>query len=160
MCSSSSQTEKEQCNIRIVKEYMEISYDPKRATAKNVEHLLAKQNRFIAPTTFPDVNDCETYAEEHGKLMKSINNLHIINFDYMVAKDNQVALRYSAEGSHDGEAYKSIKASGRHAKWTAAGLFKLDDNNKIVEFIKEWDKLAMWKQLGFPIEEGTKVPEK
>jgi hypothetical protein len=28
-----------------------------------------------------------------------------------------------------------------------------------IRFIKEWDKLSMWKQLGFPLEEATKVPE-
>lgn len=38
--------------------------------------------------------------------MKSINNLHIITFDYIMAKDDQVSLRYSAEGSHNGEPYK------------------------------------------------------
>jgi hypothetical protein len=42
------------------------SYDPKRASAQNVAHLLAPENKFIAPTTFPGVNNCETYAEEHG----------------------------------------------------------------------------------------------
>jgi hypothetical protein len=63
-----------------------------------------------------------------------------------MAKDDQVSLRYSAEGSHDGEPYKGkytafsihldfyfhlgIKATGRKAKWTAAGLFKLE-NGKI-----------------------------
>jgi hypothetical protein len=38
--------------------------------------------------------------------MRSITNLYIITFDYITAKDDQVSLRYSAEGSHDGEAYK------------------------------------------------------
>jgi hypothetical protein len=40
--------------------------------------------------------------------MKSINDLRIIDFDYLVAKDDQVALRYSAEGSHNGEPYQSL----------------------------------------------------
>ena len=40
--------------------------------------------------------------------MKSINDLSIIDFDYLVAKDDQVALRYSAEGSHSGEAYQGL----------------------------------------------------
>lgn len=39
--------------------------------------------------------------------MKSLNDLKIVNFDYLIAKDDQVALRYSAEGSHSGEPYKS-----------------------------------------------------
>ena len=83
--------------------------------------------------------------------MKSINDLRIIEFDYLVAKDDQVALRYSAEGSHSGEAYKGelvspgwmnlvyfelridIKATGKKAKWTAAALFKLDKDGKITQ---------------------------
>jgi hypothetical protein len=40
------------------------------------------------------------------EIMKCINDLKIIDFDYLVAKDDQVALRYSAEGSHSGEPYK------------------------------------------------------
>lgn len=63
--------------------------------------------------------------------MKSINDLRIIDFDYLIAKDNQVALRYSAEGTHSGEAYKDIQPSGRKAKWTAAALFQLNDQGKI-----------------------------
>ena len=42
------------------------SYDPQRSSAKNVSHLLASDNKFVAPTTFPDVHNCETYADEHG----------------------------------------------------------------------------------------------
>jgi hypothetical protein len=42
------------------------SYDPQRSSGKNVAHLVAKNNQFIAPTTFPDVHNCETYADEHG----------------------------------------------------------------------------------------------
>jgi predicted ester cyclase len=63
--------------------------------------------------------------------MKSINDLRIIDFDYLIAKDDQVALRYSAEGSHSGEPYKGIQATGRKAKWTAAALFKLNQEGKI-----------------------------
>ena len=85
--------------------------------------------------------------------MKSINDLRIIEFDYLVAKDSQVALRYSAEGSHSGEAYKGwlvsiwctisvyfdlrigIEPTGRKAKWTAAALFKLDKDGKITLWV-------------------------
>ena len=78
--------------------------------------------------------------------MKSINDLHLIAFDHIVAKDDYVALRYSAEGSHNGEPYQSnqkmilesalidtlsdVEATGRKAKWTATGLFQLQ-NGKI-----------------------------
>ena len=99
------------------------SYDPKRATAENVTHLLASGNRCVAPATFPNVDNCEAYTEECRsvyflsklfqisiifliELMKSVNDLRITTFDYMMAKDDQVSLRYSAEGSHNGEPYR------------------------------------------------------
>ncbi|CAF0858643.1 unnamed protein product [Rotaria sordida] len=151
-------TEQEEKNILVVKEYMQISYDPERSSSKNVAHLVASDNKFIAPTTFPDIHNCQAYADEHGKLMKSINDLRITEINYLIAKDDQVALRYSAEGSHCGQPYEGIQATGRKAKWTAAALFKLNHEGKITLFIKEWDKLSMWKQLGFPLEEATKVP--
>lgn len=145
-------TEQEMNNIEVVKEYMLIAYDPKRASADAVRHLCAPNNRFIAPTTFPDVQSCEEYAEDHRKLMKQVNDLHITNFDVFFAKDNRVCLRYSAEGSHRGELHGSIQATRRTARWNAAAIFRLEDG-KIAEFIKDWNKLSMWEQLGWPVEE-------
>ncbi|CUS39642.1 hypothetical protein [Candidatus Nitrospira nitrificans] len=60
----------EQKNIDLVTEYMQIAYDPKRASAEAVAHLCAPGNRFIASTTFPDVHTLEEFAEDHGRLMK------------------------------------------------------------------------------------------
>jgi predicted ester cyclase len=139
-------------NTELVKEYMLISYDPRRASAEAVSHLCAPHNTFIAPTTFPDVHTLEQYAEEHGKLMKQVNDLHLISFDVLFAKGHWVCLRYTAEGSHSGEPHGAIPPSGKKARWTAAGLFRVE-NDKLAEFIKEWNKLAMWEQLGWPLEE-------
>lgn len=145
-------TEQELNNIEIVKQYMLIAYDPQRAGANAVKPLCAPENRFIAPTTFPEIHTVEQYAEDHGKLMKQINDLRITNFDVFFAKDNRVCLRYSAEGSHMGEPHGSIQPTGRVARWNAAAIFRLE-NGKIVEFIKDWNKLSMWEQLGWPLEE-------
>lgn len=46
------------------------SYDPKRATVNNVAHLLSSGNKFIAPTTFPGIHNCEAYIEQHGSKSK------------------------------------------------------------------------------------------
>lgn len=150
--SSSNQTPDEQKNIDVVTEYMKISYDPQRASAQAVAHLCAKNNRFIASTTFPGVYTLEQYAEEHGKVMQEINDLHFIKFDVLFAKDDRVCLRYSAEGTHGGKPHGNIPASGKKAQWTASAIFKLEEG-KIVEFIKDWNKLSMWEQFGWPIEE-------
>ena len=94
----------------------------------------------------------EQYAEEHGKLMRQVSDLHLISFDVLFARGHWVCLRYTAEGSHCGEPHGEIPATGKRARWTAAALFRVEDG-KLVEFIKEWDKLAMWQQLGWPLEE-------
>ncbi len=55
--------------------------------------------------------------------MRSINDLHIVAFDYITAKDDQVSLRYSAEGSHNGEPYKG-KAELRSCSILLLFLFR------------------------------------
>lgn len=42
---------------------------------------------------------------------------------------------------------KKIPPTHKKATWTAAGLFELEDG-KIKSFVKEWNKLPMWQQLG------------
>jgi predicted ester cyclase len=146
------QTPDERRNIELVREYMTIAYDPKRAGAEAVRHLCAPDNRFIAPTTFPDVHTLEQYAEDHAKIMKQVNDLHFVGFDVLFAKGDRVALRYTAEGSHSGEPHGDIPPTGKKARWTASALFRVE-GGKLAEFIKDWNKLSMWEQLGWPVEE-------
>lgn len=153
MPDSSDRSQSEECrNIELVKEYMMIAYDPRRASAEAVAHLCAPGNTFTAPTTFPNVHTLEQYAEEHGKLMKQIDDLHLISFDILFASGPWVGLRYTAEGSHSGAPHGAIPPTGRKARWTAAAIFRAEEG-RLVEFIKEWDKLAMWSQFGWPLEE-------
>ena len=142
----------EQANIELVKEYMLIAYSPTEASAHAVAHLCAPGNRFIAPTTFPGVNTLQEYAEAHAALMREINDLHITSFDVFFSKGDSVCLRYSAEGSHRGKPHGRLAATGKTARWTACGIFRVMDG-RLAEFIKEWDKLSMWEQLGWPTEE-------
>jgi predicted ester cyclase len=146
---SSARTPDEHRNIDLVREYMEIAYTPGRASAQAVAHLCGADNRFIAPTTFPDVHTLEEYAEDHGRLMEQVNDLRIVSFDVFFADADRVCLRYTAEGTHLGRRHGDIQPTGRTAKWSAAALFRVQDG-KLVEFIKDWNKLAMWEQLGWP----------
>jgi predicted ester cyclase len=145
-------THQEQRNIEVVKEFILIAHDPKRASARSVSHLSSPNSRFFAPTTFPGVPTVEQYAEEQGKLMKQIADLRIANFDVFFAKESRVCLRYSAEGSHNGLPHGDIPPTGRRAYWSAAAIFRLEDG-KIAQFILNWNKLSMWEQLGWPAEE-------
>jgi SnoaL-like polyketide cyclase len=152
-------TEQEQQNIEVIKEFILIAHDPKRASAQAVRHLCVPNSRLFAPTTFPGIHTVEQFAEDHGNLMKQINDLRIANFDVCFAKENRVCLRYSAEGSHSGLPHGAILPSGRRAYWSAAALFRLE-NCKIAELIINWNKLSMWEQLGWPPEECLVYTEK
>ena len=77
---------------------------------------MASENRFVSSNIYPDINSCEAYTEECEsvfflsklfqilmsyfliELMKSMSNLCVVTFDYIMAKDDQVALRYLVEG--------------------------------------------------------------
>ena len=110
--------------------------------------LCTSDSTFTAPTTFPACKTPLDYADSHAHVMASIADLHITSYDYIFAKNDLVLLRYSAEGSHCGEPHNGIEASGRKASWTAAAIFELE-GGKIKGWTKEWDKLNMWKQLGW-----------
>ncbi len=147
------QTPEERRNIELVTEYMTIAYDPKRASAEAVSHLCSPNDRFIAPTAFPDVHTLEGYAGDHAKVMRQVNDLlQFVTFDVLFAKGDWVALRYTAEGSHGGEPHGDIPPTGRKARWTASALFR-GEGGKLTGFIKDWNKLSRWEQLGWPVEE-------
>jgi predicted ester cyclase len=84
--------------------------------------------------------------------MKGVTDLHLVSFDVFYARGNRVCLRYTAEGTHCGKPHGDIPPNGRKATWTAAALFRVEDG-ELVEFIKDWNKLWMWEQFGWPIEE-------
>jgi hypothetical protein len=52
-----------------------------------------------------------------------------------------------------GEPHGNIPPSNKKATWTACGVFKINEFGKLEEFIKEWNKLPMWEQFGWPVEE-------
>lgn len=122
---------------------MSIAYSPtENKGASSVQHLCHPDSWFWAPATFPGCQTPMDYAESHSKVMASVNDLRIIRFDQAWAKDGHVLLRYSAEGSHKGEPYKGIEATGRHARWCAAAIFEVE-GGKVRSFTKDWDQKTM-----------------
>lgn len=135
----------------VAKEYMRLAYSPKESKGREtVEHLCHKDAYFIAPQTFPDCHSPQDYADSHAKVMACVADLSIDSYDLAFAKDNFVMLRYSASGSHCGEPHNGIKATGNKAAWHAAAIFEIE-GGKIKGWIKEWDKLNMFKQLGWMV---------
>jgi hypothetical protein len=140
---ATEQTPEEQANIDLCKEYMSIAYSPSKNTGgDSVRHLCHPDSWFWSPATFPGCETPMDYAESHSVVMASVNDLHIIRFDQVFAKNGHVLLRYTAEGSHKGEPYKGIGASGKHARWCAAAIFEVE-GGKIRSFTKDWDQKTM-----------------
>jgi hypothetical protein len=150
-------TPEERRNVELVRESMGIACDPKRASAENMAHLCAPDNVFTAPTTCPGVRTLEQYGEEHGE-MKEVADLHPVSFDVFYAHGDRLCLRYKAEGTHCGGPHGDIPPGGRKAMWRAAALFRVE-GNKLAVFIKDWNRLSMWRQLGWPIEERLTGPK-
>lgn len=102
----STLTKQEEANVKVVLEYMEvtsslysshyveftgarfqIAYSPtNNKGASSVSHLCAPENTFLAPSTFPEAHTAEEYAQSHSKVMSALSDLHIIQFDVVVAK--------------------------------------------------------------------------
>lgn len=140
---TTTQTDQEQKNIDLCKEYMAIAYSPKENTGgDSVAHLCHKDSWFWGPATFPGCQTPMDYAQSHSIVMQSVSDLHIIRFDQAWAKDGHVLLRYTAEGNHVGKPYKGIEKTGKHAKWAAAAIFEVEDG-KVKSFTKDWDQKTM-----------------
>jgi len=137
--------------VKVVLAYMEIAYSPtENKGASSVKQFCAPNNTFTAPSTFPTAHTAEEYSEAHSHVMASLKDLYIIHFDVVVAKENFVSLRYTATGSHIGEPHNGIPATKRKAQWTAAGNFVIDEETGLIKhWWKDWDKMQMWKQLGW-----------
>lgn len=65
-------TDAENKNIQAVKSWLGIVYSPK-ASAKAVDHLMAKETKLEAPTTIPDVHDLRSYANMHESTYLAFN---------------------------------------------------------------------------------------
>ena len=76
--------------------------------------------------------------------------MQVLHYDQAWAKDGQVLLRYSAEGSHDGKPYKVIEKSDppKRAKWGATVIFEIQDG-LMKSLMKDWDQKTM--QVGCPL---------
>ncbi|KIX98147.1 uncharacterized protein Z520_06227 [Fonsecaea multimorphosa CBS 102226] len=153
---TTEQTPEEERNIDICKQYMAIAYSPtENKGGQSVSHLCHADSWFWAPATFPGCETPMDYAESHSVVMASVSDLHIMRFDQVFAKNGHVLLRYTAEGSHVGKPYKGIEATRKHAMWSAAAIFEVEDE-KIRSFTKDWDQKTMQIQLGWaPVTESS-----
>ncbi len=64
----------------------------------------------------------------------------------MVAEDDKVVVRWSMQGTHDGE-FQGIAATGTEVTWGGTAILRLEEG-KIVEDWVVYDRLSLLQQLG------------
>jgi hypothetical protein len=93
--------------------------------------------------------------------MACLPDLHIVSFQLVNVKENLVSLRYEATGSHTGREHNGIQPTGRRARWSGSGNFVMADDDPggglIGAWWKDWDKMQMWKGLGWVRPDNDKV---
>ncbi|TFY67690.1 hypothetical protein EVJ58_g1445 [Rhodofomes roseus] len=137
-------SEQEERNVSTVLKYMRTAYSYELNSGKDsVLEFCAPNNTFSAPSTFPTAHTVDEYAGSHAKVLQSLNDLHIIQFDVVIAKEDFVSLRYTAEGTHTGEPHGGIQPNGQHAQWTAQGSFIMEGGK-----IKHWWKGECMRVVG------------
>ena len=65
--------------------------------------------------------------------------------DAVVAEDDLVTVRYTAEGTHTGE-YRGVEPTGHAAEWTGIAMYRIEDD-EIAEVWLEEDRLGLLEQL-------------
>ncbi|MFT4923667.1 MAG: steroid delta-isomerase-like uncharacterized protein [Haloarculaceae archaeon] len=63
----------------------------------------------------------------------------------VVAEDDVVTVRYTAEGTHT-EEYQDVSATGHTVEWTGMAMYRIEDG-KIQEIWIEEDRLGLLQQL-------------
>ena len=73
--------------------------------------------------------------------------------DLIVAEDDLVAARWTAEGTHSGP-WGGIAPTGKRARFSGVNFFRMRDG-KVVEIWNHRDDLGLMQQVGVPIYAGS-----
>jgi len=69
-----------------------------------------------------------------------------VRTDDLFAEGDRVAVRWTAEGTHQGE-LMGVPPTGKQFQFTGLSIFRIDEG-KIAEQWEGWDKLDLMRQLG------------
>lgn len=64
----------------------------------------------------------------------------------LLAEGDKVVVRYTVEGTHEGE-YYNIQPTGQRVEWTGMAMYRVEDD-EIAEIWLEEDRLGLLDQLG------------
>jgi len=73
--------------------------------------------------------------------------------DVILAEDDLVAARWTAEGTHSGR-WGNLEPSGNRARFSGVNIFRIRDG-KVAEIWNHRDDLGLMQQVGVPIYAGA-----
>lgn len=127
-------------NKDIVREYLDAFNDQDRDALAEVvaddvvEHL-----------PHEEVHGIDEFLENPWANLKAFPD-YVGTTNVMMAEGDKVAVRYTVEGTHEGE-YYTIQPTGQRVEWTGMAMYRVEDD-EIAEIWLEEDRLGLLDQLG------------
>jgi steroid delta-isomerase-like uncharacterized protein len=116
--------------------------DPTRRKVLGVDRLVPKAKPAAGETLKDDIVAFQDFTQHVLDAFPDIK----VHIESIVAEDDQVAVRWTAEGTHRGE-FLGIVPTGRVVPMTNAEFFTLKDG-KIVEVVSHPDGAGVLRALG------------
>jgi len=89
----------------------------------------------------------DAIAQEAGNYYKAMSNAQWVIHDVIAGENDMVTVRWTGQGTHDGNLAGMIPPTGKQVSVEALTLFKVA-GGKIVEMWDCWDALALLQQVG------------
>jgi steroid delta-isomerase-like uncharacterized protein len=136
-------------NRTLVRRFLEELFNQRDMAAID-RYLAADYVDHVVPPGIPPTRD--GFRQFVGAFFAALPDFRY-TIDDMVASDDRVAVRLTAEGTQQGE-LMGIPATGNHAAWSEMHIGRIA-NGAIVEHWGQIDNMGMLQQLGvIPAPEG------
>ncbi|HEX7022757.1 MAG TPA: ester cyclase [Trueperaceae bacterium] len=93
-----------------------------------------------------DTAGVRAFSDSLEALQRTVPDQRITE-DHVIAEGDRVATRVSIVGSHLGS-YAGETPTGKHLRWTALYIYRLDEKGRIAELWQDVDRLGLYQQLG------------
>ena len=110
------------------------------------QHDVDAANELIAPSCFGGDSGWERNKQLDIMMFKAFPDIKLTILD-MIAEGDKVALIRNMTGTHTGEPFMGIPATGNKTDTNSTYIVRIADN-KVVEARGTRDMLGMWQQLG------------
>ena len=129
-------------NVAIARVFHEDAINQRNVAA--LQDILHPEVVHHAAGGYPDFMSADDVAAMMAEFPAAFSDLRI-EIDFMVAEDELVVERYTANGTQDGP-LQDLPPSGRQATWTGINIFRIECG-RIAEIWSEVDALSRREQL-------------